>query len=275
MKIEQTADNIFLLDSGKPGPDVAIFAGIHGNEKAGVYALDELLLYLELGAGSVYLAYGNPPAIEQDVRFVGKNLNRCFVPGSNGGEYEDLRAKELMTVLDKTDALLDIHAFNDPEGEPFVICEEPSLEIAQKMCVPIISTNWADAEPGTADGYMYALGKTAICLECGPVCLSEEYAELAVVSAMQFLKHFDMVDVDMAFSTSPKSIVRADHSVTRTSQDYVLEPGFKNFQQLEEGQPICTQDGETYFATAGECIIFPRYDPPIGAEAYIIGQAQN
>src|SRR6185369_17926132 len=119
---------VIELSSGKPGPSLAILAGVHGNELAGVYALQELLPTLKPTRGKVYVAFANPPAIEANTRMLNKNLNRCFVADNHGTTPEDERARELMKMLDKCDALLDLHMFYDDDGVPFVICEDNALD---------------------------------------------------------------------------------------------------------------------------------------------------
>lgn len=268
-------NQIFKLKAKLPGPSLAVFAGVHGNEKAGVWALRELLPKLQPTRGTLYLAFANPPAIEKDVRLIGKNLNRCFYKGNQGNTYEDKRAKELMVILDECEALLDLHAFNDKRGEPFIICEENALNIATKLDPTIISTNWSEAEPGGSDGYMYKTGKIGVCLECGPISKSKQYQPLAEKTIKQFLRHFQMLDTDVEFSTSSKRIVRANYSVIRTSKDYYLKPGMTNFQKLRAGEVYSRQDNKDFIAQKGECIIFPRPDAKIGAEAFVIGREVN
>lgn len=216
-------------------------------------------------------AYANPPAIRDNVRMNEKNLNRCFVEGIKGNSYEDVRARELMNVLDECEALLDIHMFSDPEGEPFVICEENAFDIAKLFDVNIISTNWSETEPGGTDSYMYANGKIGICLECGPISKSQEYKDYAVRSIYQFLQYFKMIDFEVSVSAQPKRVIRAEHRVVKDSEQLLLSKGLHNFDRLKEGQ-IIAQDGEkTFYATEGECIIFPRYYANVGQELYISG----
>lgn len=82
------------------GPAVAIFVGVHGSETVGVLALNEIIPKLNLTCGTLYLAFANVEAIEQNVRFIDKYLIRCFVPGNRGDSYEDTRARELMARLE-------------------------------------------------------------------------------------------------------------------------------------------------------------------------------
>lgn len=267
---EVTSDIIKILGE-QPGTAVAVFAGVHGNETAGVYALQEIIPKLHITKGEVYFVFGNPPAIEANVRMGEKNLNRCFVEGIEGDSYEENRARELMEVLQKCDALLDIHMFSDPEGEPFVICEENAFNIAKLFDVGIVSTNWSEAEPGGTDAYMYRNGKVGICLECGPIDKAREYKDFAVKAIYQFLQYYDMLTFDVDVSTQPKRIVRAGYSIVKQDDSLMLSEGFHNFDRLNEGQVIATSDTETFCAKAGECIIFPRYYANVGQELYIVG----
>lgn len=268
----KVTDKIIEIDSGIEGPTVMILAGVHGNEKAGVYALQRLLPELKLTKGKAYFAYANPLAIEADVRMLAKNLNRCFYANNDGTDWEDERARELMSVMDKCDACLDLHMFYDEDGVPFVICEESCLDLAKIFDVEIISTNWSETEPGGSDDYMYKQGKFGICIECGPISKSKEFASFAEKSVMQFLNFFGMVDVNIKPSIKSKKLIKTYKTVYRQSEDFKLAPGLKNFMELKEGQLILKDGGKEYFAKAGDCIIFPHYNARIKEEAYILGK---
>lgn len=269
------SSEIIEITSNKPGPTLAIFAGLHGNETAGVFALQELIPKLKITRGKIFIAYANPPAIEAGVRMINKNMNRCFDKDNKGTDPEDIRARELMTVLDKCDALLDLHMFYDDDGVPFVICEDNAVDIAGKFDVDIISTNWDTTEPGAADGYMFRLGKIGICIECGPISKAQEYKDFSIRTIYQFLRHFDMSDSLTEFSIKPKRIVRASHMVRKSSVNFKLIDGFRNFDKMKNGQIISVDGEEKYIAHDGECIIFPHYNARIGEEAFIIGTEQN
>src|SRR5690606_13665355 len=113
---------------------------------------------------------------------------------------EDIRARELMSILDESDELLDLHMFYDEAGQPFVICEDNSVAIAKRFDVDIISTKWTVVEPGGTDGYMYLQGKVGICVECGPIAKAEQYVPFAKQTVYQFLKSYDMTDEEVAYS---------------------------------------------------------------------------
>jgi len=272
--IPNVTSKILVKSGPKPGPTVAVFAGVHGNEPVGVLAMSQLWPTLSPSSGTLYLAYANPPAIRENRRSVGGNLNRCFVSGNEGVGYEDRRARELMSLLDKCDALLDLHAFNEPTGQPFIICEDNALPVATKMEPVIISTNWAMSEPGAADGYMYQQGKIGLCLECGPLGRPDQYLDVAKKSVMQFLQHFEIVDRQVPDSGTSKTVVRSTHSLIRTSPDFYLDPSLRSFDELRPGKLIGRHAGQQIVARAGDIIMFPRPRASIGTEAYILGRKQ-
>ncbi|HUD11220.1 MAG TPA: succinylglutamate desuccinylase/aspartoacylase family protein [Candidatus Saccharimonadia bacterium] len=270
-QLHVTSD-IITVKGPLPGPTVAIIGGMHGNELTGVHALKNILPKLQLKRGTLHAAYANVRAIEQGVRQLDKNLNRCFIAGSSGTGYEETRARQLMAVLDKSDALLDIHGYSDPDGEPFVICEDNAIDIATTLDINIISTNWSKAEPGASDGYMYETGKIGICFESGPLSRSKEYTPKAEKAIYQFLKYFDLVDTPVKYSTTPKRIVEARTSVIRTGEHYYLDPSLRNFQRLTPGQVFGKDEDKQFVAGHDECIIFPSPSARIGAEAFILGK---
>jgi succinylglutamate desuccinylase len=263
--------NTIEIIGREPGPTIAVLAGVHGNEMAGVIALQELLTSLNITKGRLFIIYANPPAIEANVRMINKNLNRCFYKGNIGKTPEDIRAREIMHLLDQCDALLDLHMFYDDNGLPFVICEDNALDIAQKFEVEIISTNWTEVEPGGTDGYMFLKGKIGICVECGPISKATEYKEFAKKTIYQFLNHYDMTNKELNNSKIPKRIIRASSAVYRNSKCFKLADGFHNFDKLKDGQTIATEQNKQYIANHNECIIFPNYTAQIGEESYIIG----
>lgn len=268
----KVTSKILEINSGNPGPVLAIFAGVHGNELAGVFALQEILPKLTPTRGKLFVAFANPPAIAANCRMLEKNMNRCFYKGNNGNTPEDIRARELMSVLDQCEALLDLHMFYDDDGQPFVICEDNALDIAQKFDVDIISTNWVNAEPGAADGYMSAQGKVGLCVECGPISKAHEYTAFAEKTIYQFLRHFEMSPLKVAFSNSPKKTIVADRSIYKSSAKFKLKSGYKNFDELKKGEVFAIDGQSKSRAGSAECIIFPHYAAKVNEEACIIGK---
>lgn len=261
-----------MFEGAQPGPSIAVFAGVHGDERVGINALRAILPQLSITKGTLYVVFANPPAIEAGTRMLTKNLNRCFYKNNDGHTPEDQRARELMEILDNCEALLDLHASDDTSGGPFVICEENAFDIAKRLNVPIVSTNWTEAEPGGTDAYMYLNNKIGLCVECGYITDSDSFLDLAIASVWQFLKYFDLCDTDVAFSTEPKRHIKATRGFIRTSEAFTLDTTLHSFDALTLGNTYGSHDGVPFIAGKDECIIFPRPQAPLNTEAFVIGR---
>lgn len=158
-------DSILKIVGEKPGKTVAVFGGIHGNELAGVMAIKNLRDKIKISAGTVYFVIANVKAVEKIERFLEKNLNRLFKQDTQPNSWEEERAIELMKILDSCDALLDIHGYNGPEDEPFIITDGPGVDVAKKLNFRHVITGFSQAAGGT-DSYMFNQSKIGVCCEC-------------------------------------------------------------------------------------------------------------
>lgn len=252
-----------------PGKTVAVFAGVHGNERVGVQALDKLAKDLMIKAGTVYFVYANQKAIERNSRIVKKNLNRLFFRDNKGRSYEDARARELMKLLDACDALLDIHAYNSRTGNQFAICEPNANRIVQKMDFPIIVSGFSKLSFGT-EGYMYQNGKVGLCVECGTVNRAKKFLPLAKKTIYQFLQHFGCIEEVVKNDSIMQKKMRAVKMLQKKSKGFRFVKKFKDFEPLSAGKVFAYDGAIAHKARAGERIIFPRPNVPVGGEVCII-----
>jgi succinylglutamate desuccinylase len=267
---------IFTLKSETPGPQVAIFCGVHGNERAGIMAVDYLREQLTLTRGTLHLVYANPRAISANVRFTEKNLNRCFQASAFAGtSYEETRAVELMRLLDSCDALLDLHAYNEPNGKavPFAITELDATPIVDSFDIQYVITNIDAIEKGGSDGYMANNGKIGICLELGAIAKPDQYVELGIQSCYQFLQYFKMVTDTCAPTPSPHTTLRADSMYVRQSEDFSFAKPYKTFDPVAAGQLICTDGSVEVRAEKDAYLLFPGGNNPVGVEAFLLATA--
>ena len=263
---------VYKQQGALPGKTVAIFCGVHGNERVGIRAVQNALKNIRVKRGVVYFVEANPLAIEKNLRLINKNLNRCFLKGNNGDTEEDARARELMTLLDSCDALLDIHSSNSKDTTPFIICEPDALEIVKFFEFPIISFGWDAIEPGGADGYMFRNNKIGICAECGSVSDPDSNLPIAEQAIKIFLSHFDMLEENLVLNSFPHRFIKAHTVGHKKTNDLVFTKDYKDFALLEDGE-IFAKDGESeHRAEKDDCIIFPRPNAPMGGEAFILGK---
>ena len=263
-------DSIIKKDSGNTGKTLAVFCGVHGNEKAGVFAVEKILKNIELTRGAVYFVFANPEAVKKNVRFVDKNLNRCFFDDQSGETYEEKRAIELMSLLDECDALLDIHASNNKETTPFAITDN-GAEVVSNMDFTIVATGFNKIEPGGTDGYMKRKNTIGICLECGYSGESEKNTDLAYNSILQFLQYYNCIESIIPMGRVAQKALHVDDVQKVTSEEFELTETFADCQTIEAGTVIADDESRKYVADKERVILFGSQGKPIGAEAYILG----
>lgn len=259
--------------SNKPGKTVAIFGGVHGNERVGVDAVRWAVENIEPEFGTIHFVEANQQAITKNIRFIEKNLNRCFLKRDIGTSSEALRAKELMPLLDTCDALLDIHSSTSKEATPFIICENDGFELAQLLDFPIISYGWDAIEPGGTDGYMFNQGKMGMCLECGSVFDAAAQATRAQNSILQFLEYFGVISTSkVTADPTPKKYIHVYKAARKQTDEFSFARDYADFEPLKEGKLFAKDGPEEYLAQKGDCIIFPHPDTAIGNEVFILGK---
>lgn len=97
------------VSGSKNGPTIFFFGGVHGNEKAGVIALEKV--FEQLGTmkkdlrGNVFGIRGNIPALLQDKRFLEDDLNRLWTKE----EIANIQAKQETELGSEEKELLQIH----------------------------------------------------------------------------------------------------------------------------------------------------------------------
>jgi hypothetical protein len=118
---------LHVLDAERPGPTALIQAGIHGDEVAGVHALQELLEdeIRPTHGRLIVCPVMNPGAYRARQRAApgGLDLNRCFPGDADAAELEQRLARKFMDlVLDERPTLMaTLHESQkryDPEVNP-------------------------------------------------------------------------------------------------------------------------------------------------------------
>ena len=263
--------NEIIIDSKKSGPVITIIGGIHGNEPCGVNAINELK-NLEINSGKINFIFGNPKAIEQNVRFVGMNLNRAFRDDSEmteeeKGAYEYKRSREIMPFLDESDILLDIHSSATKNSTPFIICEPHSSELAECLPFGICCYGFDDIHPGGTDYYMNKKNKPAICIECGNND-DPNATDLAVKSIKFLLIKLGMINGELNCKKEQKIFNVKEIYKTKTD-NFKLEKSFKDFEEIKAGQLIGIDGDKKIYSDAAQHILFARNCYKIGGEGFI------
>lgn len=106
------ATDLYIIDSGKPGPVVMIVGGVHGNEPAGFTAANKVKSWKIDKGTLLVLPNANKRADERGVRAVKgeSNLNRVF-PVSSKDSPDTTLSKAIWKVVKDYDVdwLMDMH----------------------------------------------------------------------------------------------------------------------------------------------------------------------
>jgi len=160
-------DNRLIMSYGgaQPGPSLLVLAGIHGNEPAGIKALQLVHKMLEVEPitnpsfdfkGEIIGLIGNLGACQKEVRFIDEDLNRIWTeervtrindPSSHHISSEEKELKELLRYIQQYIEkkrpeklyILDLHTTSS-DGGIFVIPtdDDESVKIASNLYSPVI-----------------------------------------------------------------------------------------------------------------------------------------
>lgn len=258
-----------------------VLGAVHGNEKCGARALQDLMRKMEEGKVSLergklsIIPICNPAAYDLDKRFTEENLNRVFCRVDQAQSYEQQIAQLILDEIDSADFLLDLHAFSG-KGEPFSIVEtdcEASLQFAKKLPSERVLMGFTETYSAskmicgnTSIRYAHSKGKPAVTLECGNKSdpRSDDFARRALRSALEGL--------ELISPTAPQKILN-EPSVFRFLSFYLKEGEGALAKNFEEGEPVQKGDllasyrsGEEIRSPRDALVYFACADALIGTE---------
>lgn len=274
--IEQIGDAIWKVQSGQPGPSLAILGGTHGNELTGIEVVKKLVEKFsqnpaELVSGTLYLALGNLEAIKINERGSGgeRDLNRMFeqtrFDQDPDGTYEDARAREIASkVLDHADIFIDIHSDHKP-SEPFLVCSNsPKHEAVYRWFTTDKIVTDPDymmgGRPVTTDEYVDLHGGIGICYETGYAQDTSRINEV-YEDTLNILRDQKMIQDGVALtSPAPKETLRLVDRIIIDERGFKFADnmGKNSFQAFKAGDILGYQGNDPFIAKQDGCFIFPK-----------------
>ncbi len=267
-------EDIIELKGKKDGPISTILVGVHGNEHCGIDAIKKILPTLQIERGVLYIGYGNPHAIEKNVRFTEANLNRMFKPDTTLTQfeidsYEYQRAQYLKKYLDLSEVLLDIHASSNPQSKVFAICEKNAHNIVSYFPVPIIVSGFDTVEPGGTDYYMNKQGKIGICIECGYLA-DQKSTQVALDVIESFLNVRGHKEKKL--NTIKQTYIHVYKLYLTKTDRFSLRKKFSDFEAIEAGEIIGFDGGEKIIAEKDSLILFAKERSKKQEEAFLLAE---
>jgi succinylglutamate desuccinylase len=281
------------------GPLLIVLGGMHGNEPAGVKAIDLMFKMLEVEPitnlefkfhGRIIGIRGNLRALETGERFIVKDLNRQWIPENierikNGPiedlDSEDLEMKEILELIEhqissykpEKIVLLDLHT-TTAFGGIFTICtDDPeSVRIAIELHAPVIKGMLKGIE-GTTLHYFnsenFQQDTVAVCFESGQhdEDLSVNRAIAALTNCMRTIGCVKAEYVEnrhdtllIEYSKGLPQIAQLI-AVKRTTpeDDFKMMPNYDNFQKVKKGELLAKDKKGKIYAPEDGLILMPLY----------------
>ncbi len=224
---------------GSGTPEIAVVAGIHGDEPCGVRAIERLLDDRPAVERPVKLVVANEEALERQVRYVDEDLNRAFPGDPDATTHEGRLADRLVEELDGCLAF-SMHS-TQSHAEPFAIVNGVS-EIATDIC-PQLPVSAVVETSTFSQGRLFSSIDT-VEVECG-MQGTETAAENADRLTRAFLTAVGALPGDTVSRELP--IFRLTDVIPKTEAD-TYEVFVENFTEVDSGSPFAAADGETQVA---------------------------
>ncbi len=297
----QTARIIDSYQGKEKGPLLLVLGSVHGNEPAGTLALEKLFSMLKEEPqknpefsfrGKLIGIRGNLKAIENNQRFIKKDLNRQWTPEnitrvcSTPIDLLDAEDQELLKLITcirseivsyqpKEIILLDLHTTTAYGGIFTIVTDDPrSISIGLAMHAPVIK-GLLKGISGTSLHYFnsknFGIPTTALCFESGQH--QEPMAVTRAVSALvNFLRATGNVkpeDVehhhDLLLKTHSKNLPAITELVTvhsiKSGDNFIMQPGYTNFQKVKKGTLLATDKNGNILMPFDGMILMPLYQP--------------
>lgn len=294
---ERFTNRIIGKIQGGKGPTIVFFAGIHGNETAGVLALTKMFKNVTKKDvnGTIYGIKGNLKALEKKLRYLDEDLNRIWtsarlrnISHKANLNSEEKEQKELYTLLksiiDNNSGpfyFIDFHTTSS-KTEPFITINDSIInrKFSKMFPVPIV-LGIEEYLNGALLSYINELGYVSLGFESGQHeekqaianCLSFIYLTLHFSNVIadkkdtSFLKHFNNLrTVSKNLNTFFEIIFL--HSIQK-GEDFKMKAGFKSFEDIKKKTLLATCNNKPILSKHNAKIFMPLYQAK-GKEGYFI-----
>jgi len=293
------------------GPLLVIFGAMHGNESAGVKAIDLTLKMLEVEPiknpdfqyrGSMLGLIGNLAAYKRGERFINKDLNRCWIKGEigkNSGKEnlsaEELEIHEVLSIVKGSIAkhspseviVLDLHTTSSNGGIFSIVGDdERSLSIARQIHAPVI-LGMLEGLRGTTLHYFtdenLEYKTSAITFESGQHedPLSVNRAIAAIINCMRTIESVKPTDVENQHDNILKKYSENLPQVARLLYTHGIKPedkfkmkeGYQNFQKVATAETLASDTKGDIKCKRDGMILMPLYQKK-GEDGFFIIQEE-
>ena len=296
-----------LFDYGDPHADTLIIsiAGIHGNEPAGVKASHFLHDYIQKHQISIQARWigllGNIQALKENRRFLHEDLNRIWSEANIGMARQKLshspelhELSEIFSILDEVDfssystkVFLDLHTTSGENGI-FIVASnfEGSKSLFKDIAMPIV-LGLEEKLENTAIRYMQRQGFHSMALE-GGLHTASDSVEYLMWGIWKVFKNINIVEHNEIplFQAIKRKLFEHNEKIPHLLEvdylhdvvpgdNFVMKPGFKNFDLVKEGQLLAKDKRGPILAKKSGFLLMPLYQKEGNDGFFIINQADQ
>ncbi|MDT0294753.1 succinylglutamate desuccinylase/aspartoacylase family protein [Mesonia ostreae] len=283
---EKVSRIIGKYTSGKKGPLLFVSAGIHGNEPSGVIALQKVFRELEKTKpeikGTFIGVSGNLKALNQNQRYIDEDLNRTWTKENmQNGEVNSHEEREMYEIVE----VLKDYPESDFNKRYFMDCHTTSSDSAPYLSVQEVNDNdawsrhfptyivrgFSDIITGDFDHYLSRTGLTGFVFEAGQheSKTSVENHEGMIWLCLKEACGLDLTQIS-SYPTCVENFTQKNapaqkvfdieyrHGI-KDKDDFKMEPGFENFQEIQKGDLLAIQNGNELRSEWDARIFMPLY----------------
>lgn len=282
---------IIQFEGEETGPTLVFFGGVHGNENAGVKALQKLkktiFSYKEFIKGNVFAIVGNLKGVKQNKRFIDEDLNRMFtkkgVHSINQNNLHKLNSEQLeqqeilncVTTILKTNKgpfyFIDLHTTSS-KTLPFITINDAIINRRFAKCFPVpVILGIEEYLEGPLLSYINQLGYVSLGFESG-----QHDEEQAVKNALSFcylsLVYSGVIDQKHLtdFDGKYRSLKEQNGSIEKTfeviyrysikeNEIFKMLPNFRSFQSIKKGDDLAISGNRTICSPYSGLLFMPLY----------------
>jgi len=285
----------------REGATLLCIGGLHGNEPAGVVAIQRVLEALaprrEEVSGELVALTGNRAALAEGKRFLRRDLNRAWteqrierlrVEGHLNGQPEDREQVELVGAIEDVVErargpvyLLDLHTTSG-HGGPFTTFGDtlPNRDFASHIPVPMV-LGLEELIEGTLLAYLGRHGIVGVTYETGqheePAAVDRAEAGIWLAIAAAGLVPEDRLPES---TTGRKLLQRETEGLPRALEmcyrhhieredGFRMRPGYRNFQPVRRGEVVADDVRGRVSTSRGGRILMPLYQA-LGQDGFFL-----
>jgi succinylglutamate desuccinylase len=275
---------LFDIEGNKKGATIIFFAGVHGNEPAGIFALESVLRQLNKNdvKGNIYAISGNLKALKEGKRYINEDLNRLWSEAqikrtlqTHSIVSEHQEQKEIFNLLNKIIAknkgpfyFIDLHTTSS-KTLPFITINDAIInrKFSEQFPVPIV-LGIEEYLHGPLLSYINTLGYVSLGFESGQhdnknaignciAFINLVLKNTNVVPHLDSKKHYKTLQIATQYLSEFFEIAYL-HRIGNNDNFDIL-PAFKSFETIKKGELIAKHNNKEIVARYGGRIFMPLY----------------